>query len=101
MAFFEWDEEKAEECWRLRRISFKKAAEVFDDPCHITELDGRYEYGEERYRTIGMVDSHHLLLLLVAHTIRGDNEEVIRIISVRKAKKHEEKRYDDHKLQSR
>ena len=46
-----------------------------------------------RWQTIGMVGG--IILLLVAHTIKFDDEiEVIRIISARRADRQERKRYE-------
>ena len=54
-----------------------------DDPDALSEQD-RIEGGERRWQTLGLVDG--LLLLLVAHTVHNDGEnEVIRIISARRA----------------
>jgi uncharacterized DUF497 family protein len=50
--------------------------------------------GGERWQTIGMADG--VLLLLVAHTFEDeDEEEVVRIISARKANAQERRRYED------
>jgi uncharacterized protein len=50
------------------------------------------EDGEERWHAIGMVDA---VLLLVVHVYRStnDEEEIVRIISARKASKHEGRGY--------
>ena len=56
----------------------------------ITFLDEEHSIDEERYITIGM--SNLGRLLLVAHTDRND---IIRIISARRATKNEEKFYQE------
>jgi uncharacterized DUF497 family protein len=67
------------------------AVRVFLDPLARTEHD-RIEDGERRWRTVGLVDG---VLLLVAHTIEDDrNSEVIRLISARRAKPKERRRYE-------
>ena len=78
---------------KKHRVSFEMAARVFADPFALTTHD-RIENGEQRWQTIGMVDGH--LVLLVAHTVREDDDgtEVICIISARKADPKERKRYD-------
>jgi len=97
MIRFEWDDKKAEDNWRDHKIRFEKAVEVFKDPHYFSEPDDRFEYDEERWRTIGMAKD--LLLLIVAHTFRDkDDTEVIRIISARRAEPHERKEYDYRKL---
>jgi uncharacterized protein len=56
---------------------------VFDDPYHVSVQDREVE-DELRWQTIGMVRGRQILL--VAHTVSefGD-EEVVHIISARKA----------------
>ena len=65
---------------------------MFDDP-HAISLPDEFE-NEERWLTIGRVKE--LVALLVVHTLETENnEEVIRIISARKATRHETKAYED------
>ena len=78
-------------------IAFEVAVRVFDDPLRQTRQD-RYEDGEERWQTIGMV--HGVTMLLVAHTITEDDEdgilfEQIHIISARRASRKERKQYEN------
>ena len=87
---FEWDPEKAQKNLQKHEVSFEEASSVFDDPMFITVLVDEHSDDEERYITIGI--SNKTRLLLVAHTER-DNR--IRIISARKATKHEEKFYEE------
>lgn len=71
------------------------ATRIFADPFAMVEQD-RIENGECRWQTLGIVDGY--LLLLVAHTIRDDEDgiEVIRIISARRAEPKERKRYEQN-----
>lgn len=87
---FEWDPEKAQKNLQKHEVGFEEASSVFDDPMFITVLDDERSDDEERYITIGI--SNKTRLLLVAHTER-DNR--IRMISARKATKHEEKFYEE------
>jgi uncharacterized DUF497 family protein len=87
---FEWDPEKAQKNLQKHEVSFEEASSVFDDPMFIIVLDDEHSDDEERYITIGI--SNKIRLLLVAHTER-DNR--IRMISARKATKHEEKFYEE------
>ena len=49
-----------------------------------------------RWQTIGLAGG--VVLLLVAHTVRDEGEdEIIRIISARKAARKERKRYDENR----
>lgn len=93
---FEWDPDKAGGNLRKHGISFEIALRVFADPFALSEQD-RVEGGEQRWRTLGVVEGH--LLLLVAHTIRDEDEggrpvEVVRIISARAADRTERRRYE-------
>ncbi len=89
---FEWDGEKAESNRRKHRIDFETAARVFFDPHRIEKYDAAHAFGEERWQTIGMAAAS--LVLMVVHTERGPAGEVIRLISARKANRHEKKAYD-------
>lgn len=90
---FEWDPPKAARNKAKHKLSFELAKEVFFDPFVLTELDG-YEHGEERWRTIGAIGS---ALVLVIHTTRENEagEEVIRIISARRAEPKERRHYEE------
>ncbi|MCG7222880.1 BrnT family toxin [Acinetobacter sp. I-MWF] len=89
---FEWDEVKNQKNQRKHGISFEVATLVFDDPLRIEQQE-RFVDGEERWQTIGMI--HGVLLVLVAHTIRlEDDTEIIRLISARDATKAEIRKYE-------
>lgn len=91
--YFEWDDKKAEGNFRKHGIRFEEAALAFDDPLALSKQD-RVENGEQRWQTIGMAGG--CLLLLVAHTVRLENQgiEVIRIISARRVDRKERRRYE-------
>lgn len=63
---------------------FVHARVVFADPFAIGEFGDREDYGEERFTLVGMVEG---TLILVAYTER---EERGRIISARRATRHEQ-----------
>jgi uncharacterized DUF497 family protein len=89
--FIEWDTAKDEANYRKHGIRFEDAALVFDDPLAVSDQD-RIKNGEQRWRTIGQAGGY--LLLLVAHTVKIDDAEVIRIISARRVDRKERKRYE-------
>jgi uncharacterized protein len=90
---FEWDPAKAASNLRKHGVSFETAVRAFTDPYALVEQD-RVEDGEERWQTIGIVEG--VLLLMVAHTVREQNDiEVIRIISARLANRRERRRYEE------
>ena len=90
---FEWDPTKAANNLRKHGVSFETAVRIFADPYALAELD-RIEDGEERWKTIGVVEG--VLTVTVAHTVREqDDIEVIRIISARRGSRRERRRYEE------
>jgi len=100
MIWFEWDPAKAKANQRKHGVSFELARHVFNDPDALVNHD-RVEGGERRRQTLGMVRG--VLLLLVAHTVEfeGAEDEVIRIISARRADRKEKHRYEKERQKSR
>lgn len=84
---FEWDEEKAGRNLRKHGVAFADAQRVFDDAFAIHDFDLDAQYGEQRMIAIGMVNG---VLLTVVYTERGERT---RLISARKATKHEQLEY--------
>jgi len=93
---FEWDEAKNAGNKQKHGVSFELASLVFQDPFVLSKFDGRFAH-EERWLSIGMVGGE--TIIFVAHTIRdeGNHEEIIRIISARKATPGERRRYFDER----
>ena len=83
---FEWDENKNRENIQKHGINFKRATKIFNGPV-VRWIDNREDYGETRYIAIGRSEGK---LLTVVYTMRGIK---IRIISARKAVKHERRKY--------
>ena len=90
---FAWDETKAEENRRKHRVTFEEAATVFADENARLKNDPEHSGEEDRFVLLGF--SARLRLLLVCHTYR-ENDEVIRIISARKATPSERKQYGSY-----
>jgi uncharacterized DUF497 family protein len=86
----EWDPEKAQTNRRKHNVTFEEAATVFTDPLSATIPDPLHSEMEERFVIIGQ--SIQRRLLVVVHT---DQEDKIRIISVRLATVHERKTYEE------
>ena len=88
---FEWDEVKNHRNLRKHKISFESATLVFDDP-HAINYQEREVGGEERWQTLGVIARS--ITALVAHTYgEEDGEEVVRIVSARKATSSERRAY--------
>ena len=83
----DWHDAKAAANKRKHGVSFEDAAEIFRDPGVVEELDLRDAYGEERVLAKGLVDGQ---VLVVVYTERPTS---IRIISARRANKHEQQDY--------
>lgn len=83
---FTWDEEKRRANILKHGFDFVDAKEVFEGVTFTIE-DDRFDYGEERFITIGLLRG---AVVVIAHTEKGNE---IRIISMRKATKHEQKIY--------
>jgi uncharacterized protein len=85
---YEWDNDKAATNLRKHGIDFADAIAALEDRNRIEQIDARFEYGEERIQIIGTARS---TILVVIATLRG--EDICRIISARKATRHEQDRY--------
>jgi uncharacterized protein len=89
-----WTAKKNRENLRKHKLSFETAQLVFDDPLAVSRPDP-YPH-EERWQTIGKIDT---VTVIVIHTEPevdlSTGEEVGRIISARRAKRHETKAYED------
>ncbi len=90
---FEWDPEKSELNEAKHGISFATAQAVFNDPLHVSRLDHRFSYFEERWITVGSIDSQGVVV--VANMFFDEQEEeIIRIISARRATRREAQQYE-------
>jgi uncharacterized DUF497 family protein len=87
---FEWDKQKNLINIQKHGLDFADAHKVFDNPMLI-QLDNRFEYGEERWVGIGLLN--HLIVVVVY--VEQDEGEIIRIISMRKALKYERRRFEE------
>lgn len=90
---FVWDEVKSRTNKAKHGVNFEVAKLVFDDPLHLSVPD-RQAQGEERWQTIGL-DASGVLLLVVHTYVERNGEEVIRIISARKATRRERAHYEE------
>jgi uncharacterized DUF497 family protein len=82
---FEWDNNKAASNLAKHGVDFIAAVEVFEDPALLVVTDNRRD--EPRYRAVGVVKG---FVLSVAYVMRDD---VCRIISARRASRHERQHY--------
>lgn len=87
---FEWDPRKAATNEHKHGISFKEAATVFLDEKALMIDDPEHSEDEDRYILLGI--SNQMRLIVVCHCYRED-DEILRIISARKATRKERIQY--------
>jgi uncharacterized protein len=91
---FEWDAGKARRNLHKHGIAFDRAITAFDDPFALIAPDEKHSSPEEiREWLIGESDNG---VLVVVFTMR-EKEEIHRIISARRANRHERRRYEEYK----
>lgn len=83
---YTWDEQKRKKTLNERGLDFAKARKVFSGPTFTFE-DERFDYGERRFVSIGLLDEQ---VVVIVHT---ETEKEIRIISMRKGTLNEQKSY--------
>lgn len=83
---FAWDEAKRKANIIKHGIDFADAKTVFAGATFTIE-DDRFVYDEQRFITLGMLKG---MVVVIAHT---EQDDIIKIISMRKATKHEQKIY--------
>lgn len=79
---FVWDEKKRKLNLAKHGLDFRDAAAIFDGPL-VTVEDAREDYGERRYVALGFLEGFVVSLVYTEH------DDQLRIISIRKALKHE------------
>jgi uncharacterized DUF497 family protein len=87
---FEWDPDKAASNVRKHAVSFDEAATAFSDEGALVIDDPDHSDEENRFILLGL--SAKLRLLVVIHCYR-EQDEVIRIVSARKASRTESRQY--------
>lgn len=86
MIELEWDEKKRKVNLRRHGFDFKDAEIVLDGET-LTMVDDRFDYGEIRYISFGMLQE------LVVAVVYTETDKSTRIISFRRATRNEEKEY--------
>lgn len=83
---FTWDEKKRKLNLAKHGVDFRDAEAIFEGPL-VTVEDVRENYGEPRYIALGLLEGDVVSLV---YTERNDQ---VRLISIRKALKHEARFY--------
>jgi uncharacterized DUF497 family protein len=80
---FSWSESKRQLNIQTHGFDFVDAPRVFDGPTFTYE-DARFDYSEQRFVTLGLLDG---FVVSIVHT---ESSRLIRVISFRKATKNEQ-----------
>ncbi|MBS0480810.1 MAG: BrnT family toxin [Proteobacteria bacterium] len=87
---FEWDERKRDSNYAKHQIDFVDAASIWNrpliDPAYVRQVGN-----EERVVALGTIGDAQFIIAVV-YTIRGSTK---RIISARRARRHERQSYTD------
>jgi uncharacterized protein len=86
-SYFEWDDLKAAENFRKHGVSFEEAAYALGDPFAFEVIDDREYYSEERIIALAAGKTGIMVIVYTERPART------RIISARKAKRHEQDTY--------
>jgi uncharacterized protein len=89
---FDWDKQKNQTNILNHGISFEEAQTAFYDATARVIYDPDHSKEEDRFILLGV--SRQMRILVVCHCYRED-DEIIRIISARKANKHEQNQYEN------
>ena len=92
---FEWDPRKAAANLRKHSVSFEEARTVFLDEEALLRPDEDHSDDEDRFLLLGLTG--RLRVLVVCHCYRQE-DEVIRVISARKANALERQQYEDRRM---
>lgn len=85
MCQISYDEDKRLANLEKHGIDFIGAESIFDNPM-LTNEDTRYQYGEQRLQSYGVLNNQVIYMIWT-------DRQIPHIISIRKADKHETKKY--------
>ena len=83
---FVWDEAKRQANLKKHRMDFADAEKVFEGVT-LTVEDDRFDYNEQRFITIGLLNGE---FIVIAHAEDASENDLTRVISMRKATKYEQ-----------
>ncbi len=86
---FIWNRRKNEANIKKHELDFADAFKVFASPM-LVNADERHEYGEERWVGIGLMDANRVVVIVFTEP----EEDVVRVISMRKATTEERENYE-------
>ncbi|MGB2809739.1 MAG: BrnT family toxin [Sedimentisphaerales bacterium] len=86
---FEWDFKKSQSNKKKHGIAFEEASTIFADLLSTTIPDPAHSNGEDRFITIGTSVNNKIIVV-----VHSDRDDIIRIISARKATRSERRQYE-------
>jgi len=99
---YEWDERKNRLNLKKHGVSFEVAALALEDQNCLVRPDRIDDTGEQRWHAIGaaQLSAGMRAVLFVVHVYREeiDGKEIVRIISARRADKHDVERYQEQEM---
>lgn len=92
---FEWSPAKERLNIEKHGVFFGEAIGVFKDPLAMTMYEEEESSPEEdRWVTVGLVNHQHYLVMVHTYEEQANSSVTIRVISARRATKHEIKQYE-------
>jgi uncharacterized DUF497 family protein len=91
---FEWDEDKNKTNKEKHGVWFEEAQTVWADSHAVEFFDSEHSDKEDRFLRIGYSKLNRVLLVVFCEPV-SEGEEVVRIISARKATSKERKDYEE------
>lgn len=87
---FVFDPKKRQANLKKHGCDFEHARQVIESGSTVTFEDRRFDYGQERFVTIGPLEGQLVVI------VTTETEEEVRVISMRKATKDEKAIYQEH-----
>ncbi|WP_254598357.1 BrnT family toxin [Polynucleobacter arcticus] len=81
---------KSNLCQISRNFDFTYVISIFADPNLLIEKDQRWDYGEERFRALGVIDQKVFVVIYTKRPL------AIRVISARRANRREVRLYEEN-----
>ena len=91
---FDWDPNNASSNVMKHKVAFDDAMTMFADPLALSRMDDDSSAIEERWITVGASLNGNLLLIVHTSVELSPDRTLVRIISARKASKHERRHYE-------
>jgi uncharacterized DUF497 family protein len=88
---YTYDPEKRRANLKKHGLDLERAWEIIESASCVTFEDRRFAYDETRYVTLGLLDGEVCVL------VTSETDDQVRVISLRKADRHEQKIYFENR----